>query len=384
MDARYTHTTKIALFLAAALFLALPLCAVTTPTTVLTPSSGTTIQLDQRSCNDLQIVNLTSTGSTGAAITVTASIQYTPGDPHGNWLFVTAPSGAQTTGGAGIPGIVVPAEHTTQGPAGINLEIGLAAFNLGATSDTATVLLHVTSTNPNDPSAADVTITVNYVFNPSAICGGTGPLTNGTETITPGSLTMAASQGSAVIQQLTVYNLTGNSIIFTAQAQSANDTWLTTDSQAPTTLPANGQATVNVTATAGASMALTAFNSGVVFTWSLGTTLTVPVQFTVSSGSNGNLGTLTLNGATSNTANVSFTYIGTGSSATGLPPAQTVPIQDSNPLITTYGASFTTSNGSSWLNVNGSFSSPQSGLQLSNNVGTLQPKKPVASLQTRT
>jgi trimeric autotransporter adhesin len=379
MDARFTHTTKLVVLLASTLFLALPLCAAN-PATILAVSPSTTVQLSQVGCNQQQFLTLTSTGTAGVGLTVTASITSLSTDPtghpypsttHGQWLYVTGPGGT-TTGGAGLTGIVIPAENSPTGAAGTTLLIGLAK-TLANTTDAATVLLHVTSTADNS-TVADVPITVNYQYDPTLTCGGAGIATNGVEQISPGSVTLTAVQGNSAQQTLIVTNLTSNSITFTAQG---SDTWLTTNSSQPSTLQPNGTVNVVVTAAAG-SLAANTYNSSVVFNWSQGSLLTLPTQFTVTQGSGGSVGTLTLNGTTSNAANVSFNYVASGPSLTGNPAAATVTLQTSNSLNNTYSYTVTTSTGSGWLLVNGDSSSQKSGVPLSNGTTlTLQPSTPI-------
>jgi uncharacterized protein (TIGR03437 family) len=384
MDARSTHTSKLAVSLAAALLFALP--AFAQPVLVANPAGPIQIG-SQAGCNNLQLVNLTSspagsaTGGNGAAMTVQASIAYDD-STHGNWVFVTAPVGSGTvttigpTTATAISGISVPAAGGAVGQAGTNIQIGLNLANfVSGTTDFATVNLLVTSAG--GPVINPVPIRVQY--SSTAACNGA--LSNGSVSVTPNSLpSLTAAQGSSTTAPVTVTNLTSAPVTFSASTP-VSDSWLSTDATTTETIPANGTATVNVTATASSTMNVATYSSTITFVPSVGSNLSLPVNFIVTAGTSAT-GTLTLNGATSNVANVSFTYIANGSTATGIPPAQTVGIQDSNASVTTYGDNFTTASGGAWLSVNGTTITPQFNQALGSGVVTIQPTSVVTSLNT--
>src|ERR1039457_2144679 len=124
MDAAYNSVKKTVFFVvASALLLAAPIYA--QPAIVINPTlgAGNTIQIGIASCNDYQVLNLTSTSST---ITVQVSVAYQAGDQNGNWLYATIPGFGTTAPGNGLTNSVfnatIPASSNT---AGINLTIGL-------------------------------------------------------------------------------------------------------------------------------------------------------------------------------------------------------------------------------------------------------------------
>ena len=196
MDAAYNSLKKTVLFVAAAaLLLAMPICADAQPVIVINPAlTSNTIQISNATCNNFQILKLTSTC---AAFPVTVTVTYNPGnanlDPvNGNWLYALVNGAGTTATGAGSNtnspfNATIPASSTT---AGINLQIGL-----NKSFSNITEQAFVTLTPTGGSTAAPVTITVNYVYNSS--CGGnTGSIQNGYITITPGTLTMTAPPGA--------------------------------------------------------------------------------------------------------------------------------------------------------------------------------------------
>ena len=358
MDAAYNSVKKTVLFVVAtALLLAMPICA-NAQTIVINPAfANNTIQISNSTCNNSQILNLTSTA---AAIPMTVSVSYLSGDNNGQWLHAYTDTKGPTTGGA-VFSDTIPASTNT---AGINLTIGMER-TISAVTDQATVTL-----TPTSGGATPVTITVNYVYNSS--CGGNaGSLSNGFIQITPGTLTMTAPQGGSQALQLQVQNLTGSTIYFSA-ATPPGDTWLSTGSTLSTPVAGSGTATVNVTASA-AGLNVTAYSSQVTVTSSSGASLVVTVAFTVTSGSGGS-GTLTLDGGTATSR--SFQYVSTGS----VPGASCINIVDSNTSVTSYSDSFTTNSGGNWLTVNNSNISPQTNQSFSANCLQVQPNALVTSL----
>src|ERR1022692_2755060 len=285
MDAAYNSVKKTVLFVVAtALLLAMPICA-NAQTIVINPAfANNTIQISNSTCNNSQILNLTSTA---AQIPMTVSVSYLSGDNNGQWLHAYTDTKGPTTGGTGFID-TIPAITSTAGPAGINLTIGMER-TISAVTDQATVTL-----TPTSGGATPVTITVNYVYNSS--CGGNaGSLSNGFIQITPGTLTMTAPEAGSPPLQLQVQNLTGSTLYFSA-ATPPGDTWLSTGSTLSTPVAGSGTATVNVTASA-AGVNVTAYSSQVTGPSSSGASLVVTVAFTVTSGSGGS-GTLTLDGGT--------------------------------------------------------------------------------------
>ena len=370
MDAAYNSLKKTVLFVVAtALLLAAPIYA-TVPVIVINPGlTGNTVQISNASCNDYQILNLTSTGG---AIGITVSVSYQTGDQNGQWLGAIA--GTQTTYPTGNSfNAVIPAITSPTGPAGINLQIQLER-NFSSTTEQGFVTLTV-----NDSSgAASVPITVDYAYNSS--CGGNvGSITNGYITIQPGTLTMTAAQGSSQKLQLQILDETALPLTFNA-ITPVGDTWLSSDTTSTTPIAAGATATVNITAAAG-TMAVGTYTSQVTVNSSQGVTLLVTVSFSVTAGSGGGgtgSGTLTLDGGF--TASRSFNYIASGSSATGVPGPSCINIVDSNSSISNYTDSFSTTSGGNWLTVNNSAFSPQPNQSFAANCLQVQVNNTVASL----
>jgi uncharacterized protein (TIGR03437 family) len=357
MDAANNFVKKTVFFVVAtALLLAMPICG-QAQTIIINPAyASNTIQISNSTCNETQILNLTSTAG---SIPITLTVSYAPGDNNGQWLYAQTGAGS-TAGGTGFSA-TIPASTNT---AGINLTIGL-----NRTISPVTDQAFVTITDTAIP-ANSVTITVNYVYNSS--CGGNvGSLSNGYIQITPGTLTMTAPQGGSQALPLTVQNLTASTIYFSA-ATPPGDTWLSTNSTSSTAVPGSSSATVTVTANA-TGLNIKGYSSQVTVQSSLGAALSVPVAFNVTAGSGGT-GTLLLNGAS--VANTSFNYVTSGS----VPTSTCIAITDSNTSVTGYGYSFTTSAGGSWLNVNNSSSSSQTNQSLGTGCLYVQPNSTVSSL----
>ncbi|MGA3016140.1 MAG: hypothetical protein ABSF62_03405 [Bryobacteraceae bacterium] len=380
MDAAYNSLKKTVLFVVAtALLLAAPICANAQPYIVVNPALGPggTIQIGNATCNDYQILNLTSTG---IAIPVAVSVTYTTGgaptDPvNGNWLYARLDAsgvagggtGGMTTGGGIAVASTIPVYSLTE--TGINLTIGLNK-SFATTTEQAFVTMTPSGGTP-------IVITVNYLQNNS--CGGnTGTITNGVVTITPGTLTLTAAQGSSQTLPLQIQNNTGSTVNFSA-AVLAGNTWLTTNSTLSSVLAGNGTATVNVTGNA-TGLNATTYTGQVTITTSPGVPLIVTVTFNVTTGSGGGggSGTLSLDGGLSTSR--SFQYIASGTSATGIPGPSCINIVDSNTSITNYGDSFTTSSGGGWLTVNNSSTSPQYNQSFSANCLQVQPNGTVTAL----
>ena len=329
MDAAHTNLKKIALFLATALLLAAPISAQTLSV------DNQTINLGSASCNNFQFVNLSETGG---SVTFTYAVQYPNGQGHGEWLYATtagtSPNGGTSTNASTIKTNVV-------GTAGLSLKIGINSTFTSA--DTAQVIL-----TPTGGGQSPITITVN--FTPNSTCSGTGSTNNGSVSVTPGTLTMTAAQGNAQTLAVTVQNLTAAPLTFYTSTPTA-DGWLAATSGALTNLPGNGAVTVYATATTG-NLGTGNLQSAVTFTTSAGTPLTVTVTFAITAGSGSSSGTLTVNGGTTTTVTMSST-------GASIPGITCVNIADSNASVNSYGDSFITSTGGSWLKVNGSTFSPQ-------------------------
>jgi uncharacterized protein (TIGR03437 family) len=347
MDAAQTNTKKIALFLATALLLAAPIHGYAQPT--LTPSA-TTATLGNQPCNDSQSLSLTSSDGT-TAITFTVAVNYTnaANDPtSGSWVYASLTGGPSTSTSTAVA--------FTTGKTGATLNIGLNR-TLFVASDSAEVDL--TPTGPAGVSTAVIKIAVYYVQSLGCPGGGGASLTNGSITVTPGSLSLTAGLGNEQQATLTIQNNSNQTFTFapgvsngTVGTAPNTVTWLTV-SENSTVLQANGSTPVTVTANAGQLTSTGTYTGYVTITPSqsqYGTGVQIPVTFVVSgsgSGTGTSSGTLTLNGATSNVANLTFTYTAGSQS-----PQTLVGIQDSAPGANSYSYQVSTTSGGNWLLAN--------------------------------
>jgi len=377
MDAAYNSVKKTVLSLATlALLVAAPAGATPAGTVVINPVlTNTTIQLGNSGCNQQQTLALSSTSG---SIPLSVSIAYNPplnsngvDSTNGAWLYATVSDAAlsannhTTVGGtAGVgfaPFNTLIPDPTTVAPAlnYINLTIGLN-MSFGSLTETATVTL-----TPTGVGATPIVIIVNYAYN-SACGGNNGSVTNGYITVTPGALTMTAAQGNSQVMQLGVQNNTALAMTFVAAPSTSTSPWLTSDSTSTVTVQPGATDNVNVTANA-TGLNVNTYTGTVTITPSSGVALQLTITFNVTAGTGtGGSGTIQLNGAS--TANQSFQYIASGTSATGPPSAACIAVTDSNSAVTSYGDSFTLSPaGTSWLNVNGSSFSPQTNQSFGSN-----------------
>jgi len=337
MDAAQTNTKKIALFLATALLLAAPIHGFAQ---TLTPSAQTAT-LGNQICNDAQPISLTSSDGV-TPITFTVAVNYAASAvSSGNWIYATLTGGPSTSNGTAVA--------FTTGKSGATLNIGLNR-TLGASTEQGEV--DITPTGPAGVSTAVIKISVYYVQ--SLGCpGGGGSVTNGSITITPGSLSLTAGLGNEQQATLTIQNNSNQSFTFAPGAAGGtvgNVTWLSVTANS-TVLPANGSTPVTVTATAAQLTSTGTYSGYITITPSqsqFGSTAEIPVTFVVTTSGGGgtgtNSGTLTLNGATSNVANLTFTYAPGASALTSL-----VGIQDSAQGANYYSYSVSTTSGGNWL-----------------------------------
>jgi len=336
MDAAQTNIKKIAFFLATALLLTAPFQASAQPTLGV---STTTVAIGSSAGNYFQ--NVTVTSSDGSALAFTAYIQYDSGNVYGNWLF-TDVSGSGTTS-TSTPF----AANTTQ--SGVKLTIGLNT-EIGAATPKATVVL----TPVGGGAATD--ITVYYAQNTS--CGGnTGSTSNGFISITPGNISLTAPTNGSQSQTVTIQDTTGSGMTF-GYSLSPTGSWLSV-SALSNSISANGTAALNVTANATLTAGAASYNGILTITpqTGFGTALNIPVVFTVTNGTttctncgNGS-GTLTINGATSNTYTTAFNYI-----APNTPGGQCIPLQDTASGASNYLSQVSTTNGGNWLLANNQLS----------------------------
>lgn len=337
MDAAQTNIKKIVLFLATALWLMTPVHGYAQPVLA---TSTTAVSIGSSSCNEFQNILLTSSG---AAIPFTVQVQYpngtnpSLGDANGNWLYTTISGSGETSTGATF--------SSTTGTSGVSLQVGLNR-SIGAVTDTGQVLI----TPTNSPASTPVTLTVYYAQNTS--CGGnTGSSSNGFITITPGNIAVTAGLGGQQSQTATIQNLTGSPMTF-AYAVSGG-TWLSASANS-TTISPNGTAPVNITGDASKVSSTGTYNGLLTITpqSGFGTALNIPVTFVVTSGSGGgggggSTGTLTLNGASSNTYNTTFSFV-----EPNAPGGQCVLIQDTAAGADSYYFQVSTTTGGNWLFAN--------------------------------
>jgi uncharacterized protein (TIGR03437 family) len=335
MDAAQTNIKKIVLFLATALWLMTPVHGYAQPVLATTT---TAVSIGSSACNDFQNILLTSSG---AAIPFTVHVNYpngtnpSAGDAYGNWLYSTILGSGTTSTGATF--------SSTTGASGVSLQVGLND-SIGAVTDSAQVVI----TPTNLPASAPVTITVYYAQNTS--CGGnTGSSTNGYITITPGNLAITAGLGAQQSQTATIQNLTSESMTFTYFVSGG--TWISASANS-TTISPSGTAPVNVTGDASKVSATGTYDGILTITpqSGFGTALNIPVTFVVTAsggGGGGSTGTLTLNGASSNTYNTTFSFV-----EPNAPGGQCVPIQDTAAGANSYYFQVTTTGGGNWLFAN--------------------------------
>lgn len=342
MDAAQSNQTKFVLYFAAALLLTAPFQASAQTLNV----STTSLTLGSSACNNSQTVSLTSSGGSNSPVTFSVAVNYpngtANGDNNGNWLYTTV-SGVGTTS-TGTPFT----DNTGQN--GVTLNVGLNR-SLLSTSDTGQVIV-----TPTNPAATPITITVFYSQNTS--CGGnTGSISNNFITVTPGNVSLTSGTSGSDSVTLGIQNITGSGYAFNIQLSPTNS-WLTVTYSSVTISP-NGTTSLTVAGSASQTNGVGTYNGTISLspqTGYGGTTLNIPVVFTVTSGSSsggGNsTGTLTVNGATSSTFTDTFEYV-----APNPPSSQCIPIQDTAANANSYTATASTSNGGSWLFVNNQITS---------------------------
>ena len=344
MDAAQTNLKKIALLLTMALLLAAPVYGVNPPSLQL---STTTVTLGVASCNDFQIVNLSSSG---AGFSFTVQVHYPHGDDlngdaHGTWVSAQVQNVGSTVNGAPFTASVPDSTSTT----GTDLQIGLDNFSfLANQQDDARVIL--TPTN----GAPQVTIVVTFQYSQSCT-GNPGGATNGsTLTISPSPASFNVGQGAQSSFTLLLTNLTASPLPLDSCTIQNSPQWLSGSSCS--TIPASGSVNFMLTANGAGMTVGQQLNTQVTITPHTGGAVTVPVQVTVVAGTGGGGGggsTLTLNGATSNTLNQPFSYVAQISGVTqGLPASTCIGIQDSDSSATGYTFNVTTNTGGGWLLAN--------------------------------
>lgn len=341
MDAAQTNIKKIALFLATALLLIAPFQASAQPTL---GTTATSVALGSSSCNDYQNVTLSSSDSSNLGFTV--YVQYQNGNTYGNWIYASV-SGGRTSTSSAIAG--------STGTTGTSLTIGLNSNSgIGTATPSATVVI-----TPNNASPA-VDITVFYSQNTS--CGGSsGTASNGFITVTPGTIALTASTTGQQSQTVTIKDTTGTGMTF---GYSVSASWLSVQLNS-TTISGNGSTPLTLTATAAQTAGAGTYQGILTITpqSGFGSSLDIPVTFTVTNGTTtcttncSTTGTLTVNGATSNTDIETFTYI-----APTTPGGKCISIQDTAAGANYYYSQVTTINGGNWLLANNQLSTTTTGL----------------------
>ena len=237
--------------------------------------------------------------------------------------------------------------HSLNGQDGrFSLTIGL---NYGLYNNTGTAYVTVTPTN----GAPAQTITVFYTQNSS--CGGnTGNPSNNFITLSPGNLTLTAATNGSQSITVTVQDISGGPYGFTPTVSPSNS-WLSV-SAASLTLNPGGTTTLTVTADATKTSGVGSYTGSLTVTPATnyqGTTINIPVNFTVTNGTSSgggggsNNGTLTINGATDTTYTTAFNY-----TAPVAPGGTCVNIQDSAAGANGYSWQVSTSTGGNWLLAN--------------------------------
>jgi uncharacterized protein (TIGR03437 family) len=349
MDAAQTNFKKISfLFTTAALLLTAPFQA--SAQTAVNVSS-TSVTVGSSACNQFQNVSVSSADGTNQGFTV--AVTYDPKNQFGNWLY----AGLTLGGGVTSTGTTFTAQT---GTTGVSLTIGLN-YGLANNSGTASVVI-----TPTDGAPAQ-TITVYYTQNSS--CGpNTGNPSNNYITLSPGNLTLtAASNGSQSIT-VTVQDISGGPYVFTPSVSPSNS-WLSVTASS-VTLTAGGTTTLTVTADATKTQGPGNYVGSLTVTPGTGspgntypgTTINVPVNFTVTNGTSsggggGSNGTLTINGASATSYTTSFSYV-----APTAPGGIVVNIQDTAPGANAYSWQVSTSSGGNWLLANNTASGSTSQL----------------------
>jgi YVTN family beta-propeller protein len=307
---------------------------VTAPDAPLLNASTIAVAIGASSCNDYQSVTLTSSG---ASIPFTVAVNYpngtSNGDNNGAWLYASVAGSGSTSNGTTV--------SSTSGTTGVTLTIGLNR-SIGAVTDTGQVII----TPTNSPASAPVTITVFYqqIIN----CGIGGFVSNGFVTITPGNIALTAATNGQQSTSVSIQNITGSGLTF-GYSVSPTGSWLSA-SATTTIILGNLSTQLNVTANAALTAGVGNYTGFVTVTpqTGFGTAVNIPVTFTVTNtGTGTDSGTLTVNGATSNTISTAFSY------AAPFPPGdQCVPLQDSAPGANSYTSTVSTNNGGNWLLAN--------------------------------
>ncbi|HUI58384.1 MAG TPA: hypothetical protein VLY04_25600 [Bryobacteraceae bacterium] len=349
MDAAQTNFKKTALLLTLALLLAAPVYGVSAPTLQL---SANQVTIGPVSCNQMQTVNLSSSG---AGFNFTVNIHYQngndiTGDAHGLWAYAQI-LGAGTTENGTTFNASVPDSSVT---GGVNMTVGLALANFSVNQQaSAQVVL-----TPQAPANTNpVTIAVNFQYNTSC-AGNSGQATNGTTlTITPGSVSLNVPQNGQNSVSINLQNLTGSAYTLASCTIQGSPAWLSLPSCATTSIPANSSVNLTLTATGTGFTVGQQLNTQITFTPPTGGPLGIPVQVTITAGSGGGGGgsgsTLTLNGATSNVANVNFTYVAQKNGVPqSLPVGVCVSVQDTDTSATGYSWTAATTTGGPWLLAN--------------------------------
>jgi len=258
MDAARTHSTHLRLSLL--VLIALTLSA---PVWAQSPSfqlSSTTVTCSSTFCANPpggQVV----VGSTGAAITYSATLTYDPNDSgnNGRWLVVNPNGGGLVTG--------------TDNGGTLNFSLG-SAQGLSQGSHQATVTLHAT----DGSGAADATITITFQTGSG---GGNGTLAS---TVNP--INLNAAPGFSQNQQIGISTTSASSItigVSTTTSSCTGINWLTASINGSNTISSGSSTTVNVTGNAN-GLTSGVCQGNVVVTPSVGTTLSIPVTFNIGSG----------------------------------------------------------------------------------------------------
>jgi uncharacterized protein (TIGR03437 family) len=254
MDAAQKLSTRLSLLLLIALTLSAPAWAYDTPQFSL---SSNTVTCVGTSCPPGSV----SVGSTGDQITYTVSAPDYSNDTgsNGAWLRISPTGAGQTT------------------PGTIQFSLGTSS---GLSQGSHTAVVHLNASAPAGVNPVNITVTFNQ-----GSTGGSGTLSSN-----PSTLNLSAAQGAASFAnpQITTTSAAPITISVTTSTSSCtNVSWLS--ASAPGT-PISSTSPVNLFVQANASGLAPGLCTGsVIVSPSVGTVLTIPVNFTVGNGGTGNL-----------------------------------------------------------------------------------------------
>jgi uncharacterized protein (TIGR03437 family) len=223
--------------------------------------------------------NVSLSGSGGQLVNVTSSAAGTT-----EINFNTSTAYANDNGGVTIPWLGVSGAGTT--PASLNFNVVTTA-GLNQGTHQATVTLTPTSTVPAGAVPPAVTITVTFTSGSSGGGGG-----NGTLFANPNPINLSAATSGSPTTSVNVVISTSNTTAITianvgASVSSGGTNWLSATLNGANSL-VNGNPTSILVQASPFNLAAATYTGTVTVTPTVGTALTIPVNFTVGSSSGGN------------------------------------------------------------------------------------------------